>query len=165
MHCSPPSFSVHGIHQERTLKWVAMPSSRGWHRDQPTSLMSPALAGGFFTTSPTWEAPLPGSNTPSSVLTNPIICTLKSSSRIQLITILRFKSLIILAWIITTSPENSLLLFLTSGFPGGSNVKQSACNEGSDQIRSVAQSCPTLCDPINCSMPGLPVHHQLPEFT
>ena len=33
------------------------------------------------------------------------------------------------------------------------------------QIRSVAQSCPTLCDPINHSTPGLPVHHQLPEFT
>ena len=30
---------------------------------------------------------------------------------------------------------------------------------------SVAQSCPTLCDPMNCSMPGLPVHHQLLEFT
>ena len=26
-------------------------------------------------------------------------------------------------------------------------------------------SCPTLCDPMDCSMPGLPVHHQLPEFT
>ena len=35
----------------------------------------------------------------------------------------------------------------------------------SDQIRSVAQSCPTLCDPMNCSRPGLPVHHQLLEFT
>ena len=35
----------------------------------------------------------------------------------------------------------------------------------SDQIRSVAQSCPTLCDPMNRSRPGLPVHHQLPEFT
>ena len=30
---------------------------------------------------------------------------------------------------------------------------------------SVSQSCPTLCDPMNCSTPGLPVHHQLPEFT
>ena len=29
----------------------------------------------------------------------------------------------------------------------------------------VAQSCPTLCDPMNCSTPGLPVHHQVPEFT
>ena len=35
----------------------------------------------------------------------------------------------------------------------------------SDQIRSVAQSCPTLCDPMNRSRPGLPVNHQLPEFT
>ena len=33
------------------------------------------------------------------------------------------------------------------------------------QFSSVAQSCPTLCDPINCSTPGLPIHHQLPEFT
>ena len=30
---------------------------------------------------------------------------------------------------------------------------------------SVTQSCPNLCDPMNCSTPGLPVHHQLPEFT
>ena len=29
---------------------------------------------------------------------------------------------------------------------------------------SVTQSCPTLCVPMNCSTPGLPVHHQLPEF-
>ena len=35
----------------------------------------------------------------------------------------------------------------------------------SDQIRAVAQSCLTLCDPMNLSTPGLPVHHQLPEFT
>ena len=33
------------------------------------------------------------------------------------------------------------------------------------QFSSVAQLCPTLCDPMNHSMPGLPVHHQLPEFT
>ena len=33
------------------------------------------------------------------------------------------------------------------------------------QFSSVAQSCLTLCNPMNRSMPGLPVHHQLPEFT
>ena len=33
------------------------------------------------------------------------------------------------------------------------------------QFSSVAQSFPTLCNPMNCSTPGLPVHHQLPEFT
>ena len=32
-------------------------------------------------------------------------------------------------------------------------------------LSSVAQSCRTLCDPMNCSTPGLPVHHQLPELT
>ena len=32
------------------------------------------------------------------------------------------------------------------------------------QFSSVAQSCQTLCDPMDCSMPGLPVHHQFPEF-
>ena len=32
-------------------------------------------------------------------------------------------------------------------------------------FRSVTQSCPALCDPMDHSMPGLPVHHQLPEFT
>ena len=35
----------------------------------------------------------------------------------------------------------------------------------SAQFSSVAQSCLTLCDPTNHSTPGLPVHHQLPEFT
>uniref|UniRef100_A0AC11DY63 SS18 subunit of BAF chromatin remodeling complex n=1 Tax=Ovis aries TaxID=9940 RepID=A0AC11DY63_SHEEP len=35
----------------------------------------------------------------------------------------------------------------------------------SECSHSVAQSCPTLCDPMNHSMPGLPVHHQLLEFT
>ena len=33
------------------------------------------------------------------------------------------------------------------------------------QFSSVTQLCPTLCDPMNCSTPGLPVHHKLPEFT
>ena len=34
-----------------------------------------------------------------------------------------------------------------------------------NQLSSVTQSCPTLCDPMKHSTPGLPVHHQLPEFT
>ena len=39
------------------------------------------------------------------------------------------------------------------------------CHKDKHQFSSVAQSCPALCDPRNCSTPGLPVHHQLPEFT
>ena len=44
-------------------------------------------------------------------------------------------------------------------------VHNAAMNIRSGQIRSVAQSYPTLCIPMNHSTPGLPVHHQLPEFT
>ena len=46
-------------------------------------------------------------------------------------------------------------------------IGQQQCHPSfsSVQFSSVAQSCPTLCDPLNRSMPGLPVHHQLPEFT
>ena len=39
------------------------------------------------------------------------------------------------------------------------------CIQSSVQFSSVAQSCPPLCDPMNRSTPGLPVHHHLPEFT
>ena len=39
-----------------------------------------------------------------------------------------------------------------------------SCPISSVQFSSVAQLCPALCNPMNCSMPGLPVHHQLPEF-
>jgi len=59
MDCSPPGSSVHGILQVRILEWVAMPSSRGSGsitRIKSASLMSPALADGFFTTRVTWEA-------------------------------------------------------------------------------------------------------------
>ena len=49
---------------------------------------------------------------------------------------------------------------------GNSEInKYIASNSRSDQIRSVTQLCPILCDPMNRSTPGLPVHHQLPEFT
>ena len=48
----------------------------------------------------------------------------------------------------------------------GSSVSHSVqCCCVSLQFSSVAQLCPTLCDPMNRSTPGLPVHHKLPEFT
>ena len=71
--------------------------------------MSPSLAGLFFTTSTTWEAPN-----------------------------------------IAKPHQFSIYLSFT---------------DRSDQIRSVAQLCLTLCNPMNHSTPGLPVHHQLPEFS
>ena len=61
-----------------------------------------------------------------------------------------FISLAILNWVVCVLRNKFQQFFIYSG---------------SDQIRSVAQSCPTLGDPMNRSTPGLPVHHQLPEFT
>ena len=57
MDHSPPGSSVQFT--ARTLPWIAMPSSRAFPDPgiEPSSLTSPALAGGFFTTSTTWEAP------------------------------------------------------------------------------------------------------------
>ena len=47
-----------------------------------------------------------------------------------------------------------------------SNLKTSEINVSSPfKFSSIVQSCPTLCDPMNHSTPGLPVHHQLLEFT
>ena len=98
--CSPLVCSVHGISQVRVLECVACPPPGNLLDTvmEPASLTSPALAGGFFTTSTTWEAPL-------------------------------------------------------------YSIRHSV------QFSSVTQSCPTLCDPMNHSTPGLPVHHHLPEFT
>ena len=60
MDHSPPGSSVHGILQARIPEWVAMPSSRDLPDPgvEPASLTPPALAGGFFTISANWEAPL-----------------------------------------------------------------------------------------------------------
>ena len=43
-------------------------------------------------------------------------------------------------------------------------LQLSQCPRPSVQFSSVAQLCPTLCDPMECSTPGFPVHHQLPEI-
>ena len=68
----------------------------------------------------------------------------------------------------------SIVLFLPAPFSDGNcfsfhNPKNSNYDYhtdiGSVQFSSAAQSCPTLCDPMNCSTPGLPVHHQFSEFS
>ena len=50
---------------------------------------------------------------------------------------------------------------------GGEEINEFRINRytlSSIQFSSVAQSCPTFCDPMDYSIPGLPVHHQIPEF-
>ena len=45
------------------------------------------------------------------------------------------------------------------------NIMTSSPISSVQVISLVIQSCPALCDPMDCSTPGLPLHHQLPEFT
>ena len=68
----------------------------------------------------------------------------------------------ILAWKIPWTGEPGGLQSI-----GSQRVGNDRATNTSDlcQFSSVTQSCLTLCDPMNCSTPGLPVHHQLPEFT
>ena len=58
MDHSPPGFSVYGILQARILEWVPCPPPEDLSNPgiEPSFLMSPTLAGGFFTTDATWEA-------------------------------------------------------------------------------------------------------------
>ena len=61
---------------------------------------------------------------------------------------------------------NPLTLWTSVSFlHSRSNALSVCCEAKSVQFSSVAQSCPTLYDPMNCSTPGLPVHHQHLEFT
>ena len=50
-------------------------------------------------------------------------------------------------------------------FPPSGAWSTASSVSGQVQLSLVAQSCLTLCDPVDCSTPGLPVHHQLPELT
>ena len=65
-----------------------------------------------------------------------------------------------LAWRIPWREEPSRLQSMAS-----QRVGHNWATSLSLSISSVTQSCPTLCDPTNCSTPGLPAHHQLPEST
>ena len=63
---------------------------------------------------------------------------------------------------------DDLLFFFKNGEFTERKIKAQSINVRhwySIQFSSVTQSCPTLCDPMNRSMPDLPVHDQLPEFT
>ena len=54
---------------------------------------------------------------------------------------------------------------MVDAYPNDVKELPKAAGHGdSVQFSSFAQSCPTLCDPMDCGTPGLPVHHQLPEL-
>ena len=110
---------------------------------EPMSLASPALAGRFFTTSTTWEAPI---YYYFSFVLEMNFSSVQSLSRNE------FTGM-------NLSCTTISLVFIIQSFFLGS-VQFSSVH-----FSSVAQLCQTLCDPMNHSTAGLPVHHQLPEFT
>ena len=79
---------------------------------------------------------------------------------------LRKKKMPMYIWLICCKKKN-LKILLYKSYTSYYTVflKDERSPISSVQFSSVAQSCLTLCNPMNCSMPGLPVHHQLPEFT
>ena len=61
--------------------------------------------------------------------------------------------------------RQDLSKFFLFRFYSDTTIQLLSCSIKAAQFSSVAQSCLTLCDPMNHSTPGLPVHHQLPEIT
>ena len=63
------------------------------------------------------------------------------------------------------APWLALIFEGEAGAERNGNVRSVGWSFQGRTFSSVAQLCPTLCDPMDCSLPGLPVHHQLPDLT
>ena len=140
MDCSPPGSTVYEIFQARILEWVAISFSRGSSQPRVRTRVSYTAANSLLTE-------LQGK---PNFIHRLII---KSIS---------FDVPNVIVSLLSQFPFSILEGILTSII-----VKQKYKEHKivSVQFSSVAQSCPTLCDPMNRSTPGLPVHHQLLEFT
>ena len=111
------------------------------------------------------DPPPPWSTLPSSLpLSHPTYWALLGSSSCILPTLLVASRVCSPSSLISSARLINLSALFTSTGSAITCVLITAI-QVSDQIRSVAQSCPTLHDPMNRSMPGLPVQYQLPEFT
>ena len=158
MDCSPPGSSVHGILQAIILEWFGISFSRGssWPRDQT---WVSCTAGRFF------NAEILGKlgssymslqihsgcyflSLPSLWILFYYIAKIYKNSSIPSESIWQYNILSKITTLI-------LIVLICKILKRASSV----------QFSSVIQSCPTLCNPMNCSMPGLSVHHQLPEST
>ena len=137
---SLPGSSIHEFFSKSILEWVAISCSRRSSRQgiEPLSPACPALQVDSLPLS-YWGSPIP------------YMYMLRYFSCVQLC---------VTPWTVAHQAP------LSMGFSRQEYWSGLPCLPFSSlQIRSVAQSCPTLCDPMNRTTPGLPVHHQLPEFT
>ena len=176
MDCGPPGFSVYGIFQARMLEWVVMPSSRGSsparESTQTVSPESSALQEDSLQLKP-WGSPRKQSEHLKYInikitIKNKNINLSYTSRKYRITKSLKRKKhskyYIIhtkYSYIILESYIKVLKSLLKEKYFQISLLSKFY----SIQFSSVTQSCLTLCDPMNCSTPGLPVHHQLLEFT
>ena len=141
MDCSPPGSSVQGLFQARILEQVAI-STPGYLPDpgiEPMSLMSPALAGGFFTTEP------PGK--PQGVCYPVVAAAAKL-----------LQSCPTLCNPIDGSPPGSPCPWDSPGKNTGVGCHFLLQRRKVKSENEVPQSCPTLSDPMDCSPPGSSIH-------
>ena len=143
MDCSPPGSSVHGILQARILEWVAISYFRGSSqpKDWTCIFVSPALAGKLLTTSATWEADLKGFVGGKKGFKVKV----KKKLPYHLENVLTFK----IKWMLSrhSRQDASKIVFC---------CEHLLCC-------LVIKSCPTFCDPMDCSMPSSSVLHYSPD--
>ena len=155
LDCSLPSSSDLGIFQARTLEWVAISSSRAssWPGDWTHVFCISCTGKWILCPGATWEAPEEsGPRMPSTFcFVSPLVALRCSVSS---------------CWTWNEREEKPFLLEVPSWKRHAVLYSHSFSKIPlhSVQFSSVTQLCPTLCDPMNRSTPGLPVHHQLPEF-
>ena len=175
--CNPMDYPVHGILQARILEWVAFPFSRGSSLPRDRTQVS-WTAGRFFTSWTTRESWEDAWKIFYLAFKNKTICPLKfpkDEERVSTVPhslneqsaepLSAFHFLISENWHL--SVWRSLLVFITlcPHLNWTTVFRLNSENFSSSvQFSCVAQLCPTLCDPMDCSMPGFPVHHQLPEL-
>ena len=129
---SPPDSSVCGILQAKILEWLpCLPPGHLPHPGiQPESLMSPALAGRFLTTSATWEAPVHTSYT-KCLLYSKIKCKLKTKQNAERVHILFLNTILIVFYVIfslrivwSKTLEYLILILLTFTESGTTDEKE-----------------------------------------
>ena len=179
MDCSPPGPSVHGIFQAGVLEWNRKyPTSGNSRAVQWLGLcgftaedLSSITSQGKRTPQAVWQKKKkkkrhrtwnPSKYFPAEMLSQ--IYYLYSKRKVIWVYFSFFFCLGSLGKLFFL--YHSMLIYAFAKWLWFSDILIFLYNLGrSDQIRSVAQSCLTLCDTMNRSTPGLPVHHQLPEFT
>ena len=141
--CSLPVSSLHGILWARILEWVVTPSSKGISQIQGSnsSLASPALGSGFFT-----------------IMTGcDIFCT-SFNWKINVLLCDFFQNTYIFMVLMTRRQEGNVFLNSRAALMNRRFLPSIFWDTVDMSCHIYAQSCPILCDPVDCSPPGSSIH-------